>query len=151
MQSKQKAKGIWRRLHRMTPRTRHAAYGARAAADLSRVTDRQTDANIGNNSQHLMHSMQPITRCRSPGSFASAWPDLIIACGVRERGLLQTDRKTDTTTGLHIASFAFIGVDAKNSGYNITRRKLRVSVYFARVTKRCSGCVCLCQNVTVCT
>jgi len=29
-------------------------------AEVSRVTDRQTDtANIGNNSQHLMHSMQP--------------------------------------------------------------------------------------------
>jgi len=56
--------GIWRRLHGMTPRTRHAVYTARAAADLSRVTDRRTDrltdtANIGNNSQHLMHSMQP--------------------------------------------------------------------------------------------
>jgi len=57
---KQEAKGISRRLHGMTPRTRHAAYTARAAADLSRVTDWQTDtANIGNNSQHLMHSMQP--------------------------------------------------------------------------------------------
>jgi len=34
----------------MTPRTRHVEYTARAAADLSRVTDRQTDtANIGNN------------------------------------------------------------------------------------------------------
>jgi len=43
----------------MTPHTRHAAYTARAAADLSRVTDRLTDtANIGKNSQHLMHSMQ---------------------------------------------------------------------------------------------
>jgi len=51
---KQEAKGIWQRLHRMTPRTRHAAYTARAAADLScvtdRLTDRQTDtANIGKN------------------------------------------------------------------------------------------------------
>jgi len=39
----------------------HVAYTARAAADLSRVTDRLrlTDtANIGENSQHLMHSMQ---------------------------------------------------------------------------------------------
>jgi len=44
----------------MTLRTRHATYTARAAADLSRVTDWQTDtANIGNNSQHLMNSMQP--------------------------------------------------------------------------------------------
>jgi len=38
----------------MTPRTRHAAYTAHAAANLSRVTDRLTDtANIGKNSQHL--------------------------------------------------------------------------------------------------
>jgi len=44
----------------MTPRTRNAAHAARAAADLSHVTDRRTDtANIGKNSQHLMHSMQP--------------------------------------------------------------------------------------------
>jgi len=38
----------------MTPRTQHAVYTARAAADLSRVTDRQTDretatGNIGKN------------------------------------------------------------------------------------------------------
>jgi len=44
----------------MTPRTRHAAYTARAAADLSRVTDRQTDAaHIGNNSLHLIRWTQP--------------------------------------------------------------------------------------------
>jgi len=35
------------------------------------------------------------TRCRSPGSFASAWPELIIACDVRGRGLLQIDRQTE--------------------------------------------------------
>jgi len=53
---------IRRRLHPMTPRIRHAAHTARAAADLSRVTDRLTaTANIGNNSQHIMHSMQPKT------------------------------------------------------------------------------------------
>jgi len=40
---KQEAKGISRRLHRMTPCTQHAAYAARAAADLSPVTDRLTD------------------------------------------------------------------------------------------------------------
>jgi len=41
------------------PRTRHVAYAARVAVDLSRVTDRLTDtANIGNTSQPLMHSMQ---------------------------------------------------------------------------------------------
>jgi len=58
--TKQEAEGIWRRLHRMTPHTQHAAYTTRAAADLSRVTDTLTDtANIGKNSQHLMHSMQP--------------------------------------------------------------------------------------------
>jgi len=56
----QEAKGIWRRLHRMTLCTRHVVYTAHAAADLSRVTDRQTDTmNTDNNSQHLMHSMQP--------------------------------------------------------------------------------------------
>jgi len=44
----------------MTPHTQHTAYTARAAAELSHVTDRLTDtANIGKNSQHLMHSMQP--------------------------------------------------------------------------------------------
>jgi len=63
LEMKQEVKGIWRRLHRMTSRTRHAAYTARTAADLSRVTDRLTDrqtdtANSGKNSQHLMHSMQ---------------------------------------------------------------------------------------------
>jgi len=41
----------------MTLRKWHAAYTACAAADLSHMTDRLTDtANIGNNSQHLMHS-----------------------------------------------------------------------------------------------
>jgi len=35
------------------------------------------------------------TRCRLQGSFASAWPELIIACDVRERSLLQTDRQKD--------------------------------------------------------
>jgi len=49
----------------MTPHTQHSAYTTLAAADLSRVTDRQTDtANIGKNSQHLMHSTQP-NNCRS--------------------------------------------------------------------------------------
>jgi len=44
----------------MTPRTQHAAHTVHAAADFSRVTDRQTDtANISKNSLHLMHSMQP--------------------------------------------------------------------------------------------
>jgi len=57
------------------------------------------------------------TRCRSPGSFASAWPELIIACDVRGRGLLQTDR-TDITTRLHVASFAFTGADAKYEIYS---------------------------------
>jgi len=42
-----------------------AAHTPRAAADLSRVTDGETDrltdtANTGTNSQHLMHSMQPV-------------------------------------------------------------------------------------------
>jgi len=41
----------------------HTAYTACAATDLSRMTDILTDtANIGKNSQHLMHSMQPKTR-----------------------------------------------------------------------------------------
>jgi len=39
----QEAEVIWRRLHRMTRHTLHAAHTARAAADLSGVTDRQTD------------------------------------------------------------------------------------------------------------
>jgi len=38
-----------------------------------------------------------ITRCQSPGSYASAWPELIIAYDVRWRGLLQTDRQKDTS------------------------------------------------------
>jgi len=69
------------------------------------------------------------TRCRLPERFASAWPELIIACDVRRHGewlhwcswlplqlacaayrlsarafnafRLQTDRETDVTTGLH--------------------------------------------------
>jgi len=44
----------------MTSCTCYEAYTARAAADLSSVTDIWTDtANIGKNSLHLMHSMQP--------------------------------------------------------------------------------------------
>jgi len=40
------------------------------------------------------------------GRFASAWPELIIACDVRGRGLLQTDgRPVDVTTGLRIVAF----------------------------------------------
>jgi len=50
----------------------------------------------------------------SPGSFASAWPKLIIAYDVRGRGLLQAGGRTDITTRLDIVSFAFTGVDAKN-------------------------------------
>jgi len=78
---------------------------------------------------------------RLPERFASAWPELIIACDVRGRGewlhrcswlplqlacaayrlfahafnafWLQTDRRTGITTGLHIAPFAFTGGDAK--------------------------------------
>jgi len=66
----------------MTPQTRHAAYTARAAADLSLVTDKLTDtANIGKNSQHIMHSMQPkntlVVRCSrqliAPAVFFSHW------------------------------------------------------------------------------
>jgi len=82
------------------------------------------------------------TRCRLPESFPSAWPELIIACDVKGRGewrhrcswrLLQlacaayrltyskhsdyrqTDRRTDITTGSHIASFAFIGGGRKKN------------------------------------
>jgi len=74
--------------------------------------------------------MQDLTRCWSLGSSASPWPELIIAydvsrlddewpeliiaCDVGGCGLLHTDRRTDITTGLHIASFAFTGADAKN-------------------------------------
>jgi len=67
--------------------------------------------------------------CRSPERFASAWPELIIACDARgvtsswqqpacaayigslptHSGYRQTDRRTDITTGLYIASFAFTG------------------------------------------
>jgi len=44
----------------MTLGTRDVAYTASTTTDLSSVTDRLTDtANIGKNSQHLMHSMQP--------------------------------------------------------------------------------------------
>jgi len=41
--TEQVVKVILQRLYRMTTRTRHAAYTARAVADLSRVTDRLTD------------------------------------------------------------------------------------------------------------
>jgi len=34
-------------------------------------------------------------RCQSLGSFASIWPELLIACDVRGRGILQTDRQKD--------------------------------------------------------
>jgi len=54
--NRQEVKGIWQRLHRMTPRTQHAAYTACAAADLSRVTDRQTRRT---SVRMIMHSMQP--------------------------------------------------------------------------------------------
>jgi len=53
----QEAKGIWRRLHRMT-----CAHGTRRRRlkPRERQTDRLTDtANVGKNSLHLMHSMQP--------------------------------------------------------------------------------------------
>jgi len=53
-----------------------------------------------------------------PGSFASTWPELIIACDVRGHDLLQTDMRTDITTGLHIASDAFSDADAKISVLN---------------------------------
>jgi len=59
--SKQKAKGIWQRLHQMAPSTRHTAYTACAAADLSCMTDRLTtekQTDIGKNSQQLTHSTQ---------------------------------------------------------------------------------------------
>jgi len=38
----------------MTPRTRHAAYNARAAADVSRVTDRRTDRQTPRTSVRLV-------------------------------------------------------------------------------------------------
>jgi len=42
-----------------------------------------------------------------------AWPEeLIIACDMRSEAYYrQTDRMTDITTELHIASFAFTGAD----------------------------------------
>jgi len=44
-------------------------------------------------------SCKPTIRCRSPGSFTSAWLELIIiACDVRGRGILQTDRETNRMT-----------------------------------------------------
>jgi len=55
--SQQEVKVIWQRLHRMTPHTLHARH-----QELNnRQTGGQTDntANVGNNSQHLMHSTQP--------------------------------------------------------------------------------------------
>jgi len=47
------------------------------------------------------------TRCRSPGSFASSWPELIIACDVRGRGLLQIEKDRHHNRVTYIASFAF--------------------------------------------
>jgi len=35
----------------------------------------------------------------TPGNFASAWPELIIACDIRGRGLLQVDRQDRKTEG----------------------------------------------------
>jgi len=94
----QEAKGVWRRLHRMIPCTRHTTYTARATTNLSRVTDWQTPQTISNNRQHLMHSTQPfnwentwkllisITRCQFLKRSVSTFPELIIACDVRGRG-----------------------------------------------------------------
>jgi len=64
------------------------------------------------------------TRCQSLESFASAWPELIIACDVRGRGLLQTDGQTDITTALHTASSAFTGVNAKKTIIQAPRKQL---------------------------
>jgi len=66
--------------------------------------------------QNVLHQLDAGNR-----EALSAWPELIIACDVRGRVLLQTDRqkdKTDITTGLHIASFAFTGADAKKTCYS---------------------------------
>jgi len=50
----QVAKVIWQRLHRMTPHTRHTLL----VPPPIQARDRQTDtANIGKNSQHLVHSI----------------------------------------------------------------------------------------------
>jgi len=61
----QEAKVIWQKLHQMTPlNDPHCT---------RRVTDRRTDtANIGNNSLHLMHSMQPKSRPHAVDAYASA-------------------------------------------------------------------------------
>jgi len=48
----QVVKVIWQRLHRMTLCTWHAAYTALAAADLSRVTDGQTDRLTDRQREH---------------------------------------------------------------------------------------------------
>jgi len=97
-------------------------------------------------------SLTTKTRCWLPERFASAWPKLIIACDVRGRGewlhrcswpplvrpigsLLahsmhsdyrQTDRRTDITTGIHIASFAFTGSDAKKTLHLIFKSFLKL-------------------------
>jgi len=55
---KQEAKSIWQRRHWMFPCTWYAAYTT--LADAAWQTDWQMHTvNIGKNSQHLMHSMQP--------------------------------------------------------------------------------------------
>jgi len=60
----QEAKVMWQRLHRMTSRTPKAPPQSLAAWQTDWLTDGPTDwqtgtANIGNNSLHLMHWIQP--------------------------------------------------------------------------------------------
>jgi len=83
----------------MTPRTRHAEYTTRAAADLSRVTD---TANIGKNSKHLMHSLQPNKRNAtsdefspffSNSTFANICPNSSIIFGARVMKLLGSETR----------------------------------------------------------
>jgi len=88
------------------------------------------------------------TRGQSLGSFASAWPKLIIGCDVRGHGLLQTDR-TDITTGLHIGSFASTGSGCKkiqltqpNDVYldvSVSIRGLRQKSLFISSSGSCHG------------
>jgi len=59
---KQKAECIWQKLHRMTPHTRHAVYSARAAADLSHVTNRQFSTSIYNTQLSRMSHCAPVAR-----------------------------------------------------------------------------------------
>jgi len=101
----------------MNPRAKNLHY--KTAPDRHNYTDtsKPSDQLTQINSNVLTHK-QWTTRCQSPGSLVSAWPELIIACDVRGRGLLQTEG--------HNVSFAFTGNGRKKIPQCISHNWLKV-------------------------